>query len=314
MLNLNRRLILKLTAASWASALLPKNAFAFTKNPIKALEAVLEKAKEAVRGTVGENIFSPPPVPNVRFAMVIDLGLGIGCRRCSYACKRENNVSDSINPPYIMVLETKFKPGGVDSRHEYWEEGRTDYWEKPGSEGLLYTKLRKDRMYMPVQCNHCDRAPCTRVCPTQATYKDKDGLVLMDYNKCIGCRYCMAACPYGARRFNWFEPHIPEERRNPLVPVRQHGLVEKCTFCVHRTRLGRKTRCVEVCPNKARTFGNLNDPNSDVAKLLLSYNNFRLKEVLNTEPRIFYITSPKEKKMQWSKPLPMSPDIRGIKK
>ena len=310
MLNLNRRQILKLSVVSWATALFSKNAFAFTKS----LEAVLEKAKQAVWGTIGEHIYTPPPIANARFAMVIDLGLCIGCRRCSYACKRENNVSDSINPPYIMVLETKFKPGGVNSRQEYWEKGRTDYWEKPGSAGLMYTTLRKDRMYMPIQCNHCDRAPCTRVCPTQATYKDKDGIVMMDYNKCIGCRYCMAACPYGARRFNWFEPHIPPERVNPLVPLRQHGLVEKCTFCVHRTRLGRTTRCVEVCPNKARTFGNLNDPNSEVAKLLLSQNNFRLKEELSTQPRIFYLTIPKEKKMQWKKPLPMSPDIRGIKR
>jgi molybdopterin-containing oxidoreductase family iron-sulfur binding subunit len=238
--------------------------------------------------------------------MVIDLGLCIGCRRCSYACKLENNVPDAINPPYIMVLETRYRPGQVIDE-KLPVKGHTN------GNGLLYTKLRKDRMYMPVQCNHCDDPPCAKVCPTKATFKSADGIVMMDYNKCIGCRYCMAACPYNARRFNWSKPEIPPDKVNPLVPIRTDGVVEKCTFCVHRTRRGRTTRCVEACPNKARTFGNLNDPDSAVSKLIASERYFRLKVGLNTGPQIWYLTRPKKKPMQWFKPIPISPNIRGLK-
>ena len=236
--------------------------------------------------------------------MVIDLGKCIGCRRCAYACKHENNVPDTISPPYIMVFETESATGttGHFASPEMMGEGTTMY----------YDKLRKDKWYMPVQCNHCDDAPCVQVCPTGASYKDPDGYVLIDYDKCIGCRYCMTACPYGARRFNWWEPHVPRDRINPLVPMRRHGVVEKCTFCVHRTRRGKFTRCVEACPNKARTFGNFNDPDSEVRKLVRNERNFRLKEVLNTGPRIWYLTKPKEKHMQWYRPLPPFKKIRGI--
>jgi molybdopterin-containing oxidoreductase family iron-sulfur binding subunit len=176
----------------------------------------------------------------------------------------------------------------------------------------MYTKLRKDKQYMPMQCNHCENPPCVKVCPTQATYKDTDGIVVIDYNKCIGCRYCMVACPYNARRFNWAEPKVPAELINPLVPLRYHGVVEKCTFCLHRTRKGRTTRCVEACPNKARTFGNLNDPDSKVSKLIDNERNFRLKEELNTDPQIWYLTHTMKKPMHWYKPLPPPTRIRGL--
>ena len=165
---------------------------------------------------------------------------------------------------------------------------------------------------MPLQCNHCEKPPCVKVCPTTATYKGKDGIVMVDYNKCIGCRYCMVACPYNARRFNWSEPKIPAEQVNPLVPLRYHGVVEKCTFCVHRTRRGKTTRCVEACPNKARTFGNLSDPDSKLSKLIENERNFRLKEGLNTNPHIWYLTHTKRKPMRWYKPLPPPPNIRGL--
>ncbi len=245
-------------------------------------------------------------IPGVKFGMVIDLGKCIGCRRCMYACKLENNVPDTISPPYIMVFQTQAMTGVSGYHHPLntFGEGAT----------MHYTRLRKDKWYMPVQCNHCDDAPCVKVCPTGASYKAPDGIVMINYKKCIGCRYCMSACPYQARRFNWWEPEIPPENRNPLVPMREEGVVEKCTFCVHRTRKGRVTRCVEVCPNKARTFGNLNDPDSEVSKLIASERNFRLKEELNSGPRIWYLTSPREKKMVWFKPLPPPKNIRGLKK
>jgi molybdopterin-containing oxidoreductase family iron-sulfur binding subunit len=302
MRKLTRREIVRLAAVTGAGVLLPRRAQAFGN----IIEEIAERISEGIKGTIGRDIETPPPIPGFKFGMVIDLGLCIGCRRCSYGCKLENNVPDTINPPYIMVFQTAFKPGQVmaakDPGSKHMQKGT-----------LRYTKLRKDRMYMPVQCNHCEDPPCAKVCPTKATYKSADGIVMMDYNKCIGCRYCMAACPYNARRFNWSKPEVLAEKTNPLVPIRTHGVVEKCTFCVHRTRRGGTTRCVEVCPNKARIFGNLNDPDSEVSKLISSQSNFRLKEGLNTGPQIYYLTEPKRKPMRWFQPLPLDMNIRGLK-
>ncbi len=303
MRKLTRREIVKLAGIVGTGVLLPGEVQAFGS----MMEAIVEKISEGIKGTIGKDIKLPPPLPGTKFGMVIDLGLCIGCRRCSYGCKLENNVPDTINPPYIMVFQTKYKPGQVMAESDLLGKNR-----EHGT--LKYSRLRKDRMYMPVQCNHCLDAPCTKVCPTKATYKSADGIVMMDYNKCIGCRYCMAACPYGARRFNWSKPTgIPSENINPLVPLRTDGVVEKCTFCVHRTRKGNTTKCVEVCPNKARTFGNLNDPKSAVSRIITSERNFRLKEGLNTNPNIYYLTNPKRKPMRWFKPEPLDMNIRGLK-
>lgn len=296
MKKLNRREFVKLAGVAGAGTFMPE--------PLKVFRDAIDQLIGP--GDKGGKIkYVPKPVTGARFGMVIDLGKCIGCRRCAYACKRENNIPDTINPPYIMVFETGATTDVSDNyaSPEMMGKGST----------MFYTKLRKDKWYMPVQCNHCDNAPCVQVCPTGASYKDTDGLVLIDYDKCIGCRYCITACPYNARRFNWWEPHVPHDRINPLVPMRRHGIVEKCTFCVHRTRRGKFTRCVEVCPNKARTFGNFNDPNSKVSKLIRSERNFRLKVGLNTEPRIWYLTDIKKKKMQWYRPLPPFKNIRGIR-
>ncbi len=293
---MNRRKFIKLAAMAGTSLLIPQQ--------IRAVGGVLEQ-QSGISKNQGGDKYVPSPIPGVKFGMVIDMGLCIGCRRCMYACKRENNVPDTISPPYIMVFETE-SPTGVT--------GHFPSPEMPGKgTTMFYQKIRKDKWYMPVQCNHCDKAPCVEVCPTKASYTDPDGFVLIDYDKCIGCRYCMTACPYNARRFNWWEPKIPPDRINPLVPIRKHGVVEKCTFCVHRTRRGMTTRCVEVCPNKARTFGNFNDPDSEVSKLIRSERNFRLKEGLNTGPRIWYLTRPKKKRMIWYSPLPPPTGIRGIR-
>jgi molybdopterin-containing oxidoreductase family iron-sulfur binding subunit len=295
MKKLTRRQLIKLASLAGAGAILPQQIHAFNFSELLEKIPGYQKIPTKV----------PPPVAGIRFGMVIDLGLCIGCRRCSYGCKLENSVPDTISPPYIMVFETdpmRFT-SGHPLREKFKEKNR-----------LMYTKLRKDMIYMPVQCNHCEDPPCTKVCPTQATYKAEDGIVMVDYSKCIGCRYCMTACPYNARRFNWWEPHVPPEKVNPLVPVRPHGVVEKCTFCVHRTRLGKTTRCVEVCPNRARIFGNLNDPDSEVSKLIKAERNLRLKEGLNTGPQIWYLTRGKRKPMRWFKPLPPPENVRGVMK
>lgn len=221
-----------------------------------------------------------------KFVMVIDVGACIGCRICVWACKKENNIPDTISPPWIEVFELKSEVGvtGHPSPQDLKEGATTSYTEAP----------RQGRWYLPVQCYHCDNPPCVKVCPTGATYKDKDGLVLMDYDRCIGCRLCVVACPYSARRFNWWKAEVPAEEMNPLVPVRFVGVVEKCTFCVHRVRRGKLPRCVEVCPVRARHFGNLNDPGSEVSKILKSNPSFRLLEEVNTDPQIWYITRGKK--------------------
>ncbi len=294
--KLNRRQIITIGALIGYGALVPEESKAFSQ-----LVRMIGRRKVGLKPE-----YLPEPIPGVKFGMIIDLDKCIGCRRCMYACKRENNVPDAISPPYITVFETESVTGVSGMYHPT---------EVPGAgTTMMYTKCRKDKWYMPVQCNHCDDAPCVQVCPTGASYKASDGLVVIDYEKCIGCRYCMVACPYQARRFNWWHPEVPEEDRNPLVKMREEGVVEKCTFCVHRTRLGKTTRCTEVCPNRARIFGNINDPDSKISKLITSERWFRLKDEINTGCNIWYLTRRGgKKKMRWYKPLPPPQNIRGLK-
>ncbi len=222
------------------------------------------------------------PLENFQPAMVLDSGACIGCRRCMYACKAENNEPDSISPPWIQVFQLSDEVGltGHPSQEDLLKGSTTNFTES-AQDGFWY---------LGAQCNHCKNPPCVKVCPTGATFKSQDGYVLMDYQKCVGCRFCVVACPYNARRFNWVKPQLNEGVINPQVPVRPIGVVEKCTFCVHRTRDGRLPKCVDVCPVGARHFGNLLDPQSEVSKLLKAEKSFRLLEELNTGPHIYYIT------------------------
>ncbi len=145
-----------------------------------------------------------------------------------------------------------------------------------------------------VLCNHCDNPPCVRVCPTKATFKRKsDGIVMMDMHRCIGCRFCMAGCPYGARSFNWIDPRPFIKKVNPEFPARMKGVVEKCTFCYERIAVGLKPACVEAS-NGGIIFGDLNDPNSDVRKVLASHYSIRRKPELGTLPCVFYIIGGQE--------------------
>jgi molybdopterin-containing oxidoreductase family iron-sulfur binding subunit len=149
------------------------------------------------------------------------------------------------------------------------------------------------KFYMPVQCQQCDNPPCVAVCPVEATWKESDGIVVVDYDWCIGCRYCQAACPYHARRFNWRKPQIPADEINPRQSylsnrIRPQGVMEKCTFCLHRTREGRLPACLEACPTGARVFGNLLDPSSEIRWVLRNKRVFVLKEELGTRPSFFY--------------------------
>jgi Fe-S-cluster-containing dehydrogenase component len=221
----------------------------------------------------GKTVHYADPPGNEKWAMIIDASACIGCRRCVYACVKENNIGRDSGFTYIKLLE--MEPGSIDIEHaklDYAEGGRPDRW------------------YLPVQCMQCAKPTCVYGCPVKATWKDPDGIVVVDYEKCIACRNCLVTCPYGARHMNWVHPHVPKDEVNPNVPLEEKtGAVEKCTFCVQRTRNGQTTACTEACPVGARKFGDLNDPDSEVSHILRTRRAFRLKEELGTEPMIWYV-------------------------
>jgi molybdopterin-containing oxidoreductase family iron-sulfur binding subunit len=219
------------------------------------------------------------PMPGVLFGYALDISRCIGCRRCVYACVAENNQSRDPQVHWIKVLQMD-KEHGVDFTH-------ADAYYQPAQ------VPEQGHFYMPVACQQCRDAPCTKVCPTGATWAEKDGIVVIDYDWCIGCRCCMSACPYGARHFNWRTPSVPEDEINPKMHYlgnrpRPKGVVEKCTFCIQRTREGRYPACVEVCPVGARKFGNLLDPDSEIRYIIEHKRVMVLKEELNTMPKFFY--------------------------
>ncbi|WP_027189804.1 sulfate reduction electron transfer complex DsrMKJOP subunit DsrO [Fundidesulfovibrio putealis] len=146
---------------------------------------------------------------------------------------------------------------------------------------------QEHRKYL-LLCNHCENPPCVRVCPTKATFKNKEGLVIMDYHRCIGCRYCMAGCPYGARSFNFQDPEKFVKNMNLLYPHRTRGVVEKCTFCVEKLAQGLMPNCVQASGG-AMVFGDLQDPNSPVRKILKEKFAIRRNPSAGTEPGVFYI-------------------------
>jgi molybdopterin-containing oxidoreductase family iron-sulfur binding subunit len=159
----------------------------------------------------------------------------------------------------------------------------------PSQEGE-YVAERHHHQPVLVLCNHCDNPPCTRVCPTQATWKrESDGIVMMDWHRCIGCRYCVVACPYGSRSFNWRDPRPAIADAHAEFPTRMRGVVEKCTFCEERLARGRLPACVEACEHGEMVFGDLEDPNSEVRRLLREHFTLRRKTNLGTQPEIYYI-------------------------
>lgn len=280
-----------LGAAAFARALAPLTEWepatsvdAFLQRHYKELDAaelgaILRRLEDETREDYGAavSIEDVRPTPGVRFAYALNLSVCIGCRRCAEACHQENNHDRPSHQSYIRVLE--IDKGSIDL-----EKGRADY---------DHAVPRGDKFYMPVQCHQCDNAPCVKVCPVEATWKEADGVVVVDYNWCIGCRYCEAACPYHARRFNWSKPEIPAEEINPDQAylsnrVRPAGVMEKCTFCLHRTRKGKLPACLEACPTGARVFGNVLDPDSEIRWVLENKRVFVLKEDLGTRPRFFY--------------------------
>ncbi len=293
-MNINRRSFLKGTAAGLAAIGLPvsKSHASFWESFFQKhyremtdneKDEVVKRLEVEYSAKYGKNfdVATTKPIDGALFGYGLDLSRCIGCRRCVYACTAENNQSRDPQIHYISVL--RFKQG------EKWVndlEGSDKYYDPE-------TVPEEGHFYMPVQCQQCENPPCVKVCPTQATWKDPDGIIVVDYNWCIGCRYCMAACPYGARKFNWGEPYLPENEINSQTHYlgnrpRLKGCVEKCTFCVQRTRLGKYPACVEICPVGARKFGDLNDPASEIRYCIEKKRVFRLKEDLNTLPKFYY--------------------------
>lgn len=226
-----------------------------------------------------------------KYAMVVDLDRCQGCRACVEACKVENNTAQGNFWMYVFRFEEGTFPE---------------------------TKMS----FLPRPCQHCDNAPCVKVCPVGARFKREDGLVLTDPDRCIGCRYCELACPYGVNYSNWRKPDkgqydlvdwtdadlepatggaIPpyrnpdldglygDEQRRTAGGSHSKGIMEKCTFCVHRVEKGLQPACTANCPANALPFGDLDDPGSDASKRLASKQAFRLLEESGTEPRVYYV-------------------------
>ncbi len=206
-----------------------------------------------------------------RWGMVIDLNACTGCGDCTLACRANNDVPEDISWNRVVEVE---------------QEG-------------------EETVYATIPCMQCEHAPCVGVCPVGATYQRPDGIVMMDYDRCIGCRYCQMACPYGARSFNWHEftadnPAVPEFG-TPEVERRPRGVVEKCAFCYQRIDRGLELgltpgvdreatpACVNACPVGARIFGDLNDPDSEISQVLREQTSIRLLEDKGLGPRVYYL-------------------------
>lgn len=224
-----------------------------------------------------------------KYGMVVDLDRCQGCRACVEACKVENNTPEAAVWMYVFRLEEGTYP---DARVSF----------------------------LPRPCMHCDNAPCVKVCPVGARFKRDDGIVATDYDRCIGCRYCEVACPYGVNFFNWKSPAdnyyldwsdpdlasvtggaVPPYKNPDLAGVfgpeqrriagggHSKGVVEKCTFCVQRIDKGLDPACVTTCPVEALVFGDMDDPESPASVRKRSKPGFRLKEEVGTDPRVHYV-------------------------
>jgi Fe-S-cluster-containing dehydrogenase component len=228
---------------------------------------------------------SKPKAP--QWGMVIDLDRCTGCEACVVACRVENNVRIS----------------GEDEA----ARGRSINWIRV--ERYFEGEFPDVRVkFRPVLCQHCEEAPCEPVCPVYATYHTEEGLNAQVYNRCVGTRYCANNCPYTVRFFNFFDPvwDAPlDKAHNPEVSIRSRGVMEKCTFCIQRIHKGeekardesREIRdgdvvpaCVQSCPTRAMTFGNLDDESSEVARLARSNRATKLMEELSTKPRVIYLS------------------------
>ena len=204
----------------------------------------------------------------MHYGMAIDLQLCFGCTECAVACKSNNNLPNNM----------------------WWNRVLTDGGDYPDTAKGTYPQV--SMAHYPVGCQHCANPACAKVCPVGATWRDeKTGIVVQDVDKCIGWRMCMGACPYSARTFNWEEPAYAVDF--PLgdfdAPKHVAGAVEKCTFCANRLARGEEPACMEHCPGRARYWGDLDDPGSDVSRAIAGRPTVRLLEDKGTEPSVYYL-------------------------
>lgn len=199
-----------------------------------------------------------------RYAMIIDLDRCNGCNSCTVACKAENGTSPGIFWGYVLQKENGKTPNVF-------------------------------RLFLPVLCNHCENPACVDVCPTGASYQSDNGLVLIDSRKCIGCKTCITACPYGVRWFVGKNEYYYPGIAIPETADHEKSLktVQKCHFCKDRIENGDRPKCVEVCPTRSRSFGDLDDKQSDVSELLETEPTFMLNPAAGTGPSVRYILNKK---------------------
>lgn len=241
--------------------------------------ATVERLERSWELQHGSTIKVSPDGPRERvlYGYAFNVSKCRGYMDCIKPCVKENNQDRATGIEYIRIHE-------IENGSMNFEFADDRFFHQVPAAG---------HFYVGTQCFQCQNPPCVQVCPVKATWMEPDGIVVVDYNWCIGCRYCMAACPYDARRFNWQDPTVPEADVNPNQHylgnrMRKKGVVEKCTFCIQRSRAGQNPACVEACPTGARIFGNLLDPASEIRWVLANKKVFRLKEDLGTEPKFWY--------------------------
>jgi len=259
----SRRRVLQLLGLS-SLALTVKPVFnAFAKEEAQAEEpaAIVKKGPNALKAK--------------QWAMVIDT--------------RKFESEADLEPLVEVCNKTHNVPHFENKRHEIkWIWGVPYHNAFPGKAARFLSEEVEKKPFL-VLCNHCENPPCVRACPTQATFKrESDGIVMMDFHRCIGCRFCMAACPFGARSFNYRDPRPFIKELNRSFPTRTKGVVEKCNFCAERLAVGQLPACVEASEGKL-AFGDLYDPESNVRELIRSNYTIRRKQTLGTEPSVYYI-------------------------
>ncbi|MEW6109587.1 MAG: sulfate reduction electron transfer complex DsrMKJOP subunit DsrO [Nitrospirota bacterium] len=265
-MSINRRQFLKIAGISTVFGLGGASVFnAISRGSLEAAQVLTD----------------PQALKAKRWGMVIDMSkfeTEEDIKRVKDICHKIHNVPDF----------------GDDKMHEIkWIWPETFEHAFPGEHDEYFPEELKEQPFM-VLCNHCAQPACVRVCPTKATFKRADGIVMMDMHRCIGCRFCMAACPFGARSFNWKDPRPYIKEEDLTFPTRTKGVVEKCTFCYERLAIGKAPACVEESKGGI-IYGDLEDPKSEIREILRTKYTIRRKPGLGTQPSIYYVIDGKEK-------------------
>lgn len=243
---------------------------------LTALSVAAGVAGPAALTVMAEHGQSEPVPGQKKLGFVIDMSkCKEGCTDCIDSCHKIHNV------PSIPNKKHEIKWIWKEKYHNLFPDDITPYMSEEKHEQQFLTL-----------CNHCEHPPCVRVCPTQATFKrQSDGIVMMDFHRCIGCRFCMAGCPYGSRSFNYSDPRnfLKAEDLDPGYPTRTKGVVEKCDMCYERLEKGETIACAEACKEGAIVFGDLNDPNSEIREVIRKNNTLRRKPELGTNPNAYYV-------------------------